>query len=59
MLLKQLRPYWNQMLTAQSQIEAEKSFENLLKTQHPELQTTTKENVLQKLLNTFTLFTLI
>ena len=45
MSLEQLRPYWDKLLTAQSQIEAETSFEYLLKLQHPELQTTNKDNV--------------
>jgi hypothetical protein len=47
MPLEQLRPYWDKLLTAQSQIEAEHAFESLLKLQHPELQTTTKDNVFQ------------
>lgn len=47
MSLEQLRPYWDKLLTAQSQIEAEYAFEHLLKLQHPELQVTTRDNVFQ------------
>ena len=47
MSLEQLRPYWDKLLTSQSQIEAEEAFEQLMKLQHPELQTTTKQNVFQ------------
>ena len=45
MSLEQLRPYWDKLLASQSQIEAETSFEYLLKLQHPELQTTYKDNI--------------
>ena len=47
MSLEQLRPYWDKLLTSQSQTEAESSFEHLLKVQHPELQTTNRQNVFQ------------
>ena len=45
MSLEHLRPYWDKLLTSQSQTEAEEAFERLLKIQHPELQTTNKQNV--------------
>ena len=47
MSLEQLRPYWDKLLTSQSQIEAESAFERLLKLQYSELQTTNKQNVFQ------------
>ena len=44
MSLEHLRPYWDKLLTSQSQTEAEEALKQI---QHPELQTTNKQNVFQ------------